>query len=51
VRSREAVPATPERATRELDHRCSDGVDVRLLWDPRANRVLVAVKDERGRER
>ena len=30
---------------RELDRRCSDGIDVQLLWSPRDNRVLVAVSD------
>jgi hypothetical protein len=33
---------------RELDGRTSDGVDVRLLWEPRANRVTVAVTDMRA---
>ena len=28
---------------RELDHRVSDGIDVRLLWRQHDNRVLVAV--------
>jgi hypothetical protein len=30
---------------RELDHRVSDGIDVRLLWRPHDDRVLVAVSD------
>jgi hypothetical protein len=30
---------------RELDHRVSDGIDVRLLWSQRDGRVLVAVAD------
>lgn len=30
---------------RELDHRTSDGIDVRLLWDPDGDRVHVAVTD------
>jgi hypothetical protein len=30
---------------RELDHRVSDGIDVRLLWRPYDDRVLVAVSD------
>ena len=30
---------------RELDHRSNDGIDVRLLWDPATDRVLVAVAD------
>jgi hypothetical protein len=30
---------------RELDHRVADGIDVRMLWDPTANRVVVAVSD------
>ncbi|HKH18639.1 MAG TPA: hypothetical protein VKA57_14020 [Solirubrobacteraceae bacterium] len=32
-------------ALRELDHRVSDGIDVRLLWRPHDNRALVAVAD------
>jgi hypothetical protein len=35
----------PELAIRELDHRRSDGIDVRLLWNSRTNRVSVAVED------
>jgi hypothetical protein len=34
-------------AIRELDHRQSDGIDVRLLWNSRTNQVSVAVDDER----
>ena len=30
---------------RELDSRTSDGIHVRLLWDPRDDRVTVAVDD------
>jgi hypothetical protein len=30
---------------RELDHRTSDGIDVRLLWNPDEDRVHVAVTD------
>jgi hypothetical protein len=36
--------------TRELDHRKTDGIDVTLLWDADANRVSVAVIDERSGE-
>jgi hypothetical protein len=32
-------------ATRELDHRTHDGLDVRLLWDPGEDCVTVAVID------
>jgi hypothetical protein len=39
---------TSESATRELDSRTSDGIDVRLLWDSRTNRVSVAVDDVRN---
>ncbi len=35
---------------RELDRRHSDGIDVRLLWNPRTDRVRVAVNDERHGE-
>jgi hypothetical protein len=37
---------TPDTHLRELDHRSSDGVDVRLLWDPRTDHVSIAVTDE-----
>ncbi len=37
--------ANPTATLRELDHRVSDGIDVRLLWRPRDNRTLVAVSD------
>jgi hypothetical protein len=30
---------------RELDHRHTDGIDVRLLWDSTTNRVTVSVQD------
>jgi hypothetical protein len=36
----------PETRLRELDHRSSDGIDVRLLWDPQTNRASVAVTEE-----
>lgn len=36
----------PELAIRELDHRRSDGIEVRLLWNSRNNRVSVAVEDQ-----
>ena len=35
-----------ETHLRELDHRSGDGIDVRLLWDPRTNHVSIAVIDE-----
>jgi hypothetical protein len=30
---------------RELDHRVSDGIDVRLLWRPHDDRAIVTVSD------
>lgn len=39
---------TRDAAVRELDHRSSDGIDVRLLWDSRTNRITVAVEDRRS---
>ena len=36
--------------TRELDHRTSDGIEVRLLWRPADDTVLVAVSDARTGE-
>jgi hypothetical protein len=41
---------TPKPAVRELDHRTSDGVDVRLLWNSWTNQVFVAVEDQRSGE-
>jgi hypothetical protein len=35
----------------ELDRRGSDGVDIVLAWEPRTNRVAVAVVDERTCDR
>lgn len=35
---------------RELDHRRSDGIDVRLLWNKTDDRVVVAVCDARTRD-
>jgi hypothetical protein len=33
--------------TRELDHRDSDGIEVRLLWRPHDDTAIVAVSDAR----
>jgi hypothetical protein len=41
--------AAPDKTIRELDRRISDGIDVRLLWDSVADRVVVAVHDTRER--
>ena len=35
---------------RELDSRCSDGIDVRLVWDSEDGRVSVVVSDTRTGE-
>ena len=35
---------------RELDHRVSDGIDVRMLWDAATDRVVIAVEDARTGE-
>jgi hypothetical protein len=42
--------ATASHHLRELDQRCSDGIDVQLLWNPREDRVLVAVSDRKTGE-
>lgn len=39
---------TSEIGVRELDRRHNDGIEVALLWNPRTNRVSVAVQDERN---
>src|SRR5436305_8939733 len=41
---------TPELAIRELDHRTSDCIEVRLLWNSRTDAVSVAVEDGRSGE-
>jgi hypothetical protein len=35
---------------RELDHRSSDGIEVRLLWNACDDRVSVTVHDQRSGE-
>jgi hypothetical protein len=44
------MTATTATLVRELDSRVSDGIEVRLLWRERDDRVLVAVRDERTGE-
>jgi hypothetical protein len=41
------MPVDPLTLIRELDHRTSDGIDVRLLWSELGGRVVVAVHDTR----
>jgi hypothetical protein len=40
----------PRPMIRELDRRRSDGIDVRLLWDPADDRIVVAVHDAKTGE-
>jgi hypothetical protein len=42
--------ATPDAAIRELDHRRSDGIDVRLLWNQTDDQVVVTVSDAKTRD-
>jgi len=42
--------ATAQHLMRELDHRSSDGIDVRLLWCARDDRLMVAVSDAKTGE-
>jgi hypothetical protein len=44
------MTSTTTTPMRELDHRHSDGIDVRLLWNQGDNRVLVAVNDRKTGE-
>jgi hypothetical protein len=44
------MTATTTDLTRELDHRESDGIEVRLLWRPHDGTALVAVSDARTGE-
>ena len=39
------MTATTTHLMRELDHRNSDGIDVRLMWNEHYGRVLVQVND------
>jgi hypothetical protein len=41
---------TPDQSIRELDCRTSDGINVRLLWNSVADRVVLAVHDTRTDE-
>jgi hypothetical protein len=41
---------TANATLRELDHRVSDGIDVRLLWRPEDDRAIVAVSDAKTGE-
>jgi hypothetical protein len=47
---RTAMLCKPQPAIRELDHRCNDGIDVSLLWDPETDRVFLTVDDRRRGE-
>ncbi len=40
------MPTTLDPAIRELNRRVNNGIDVRLLWNPRTNVVSIAVLDE-----
>jgi hypothetical protein len=44
------MTATTTHLMRELDHRTSDGIDVRLLWNQHENRVYVTVNDAKTEE-
>jgi hypothetical protein len=39
------MTTTANDTLRELDHRVSDGIEVRLLWRPADDRALVALED------
>ena len=45
-----ADPTTATPLTRELDSRIADGIEVRLLWRPHDDTLLVAVSDARTDE-
>jgi hypothetical protein len=44
------MTTTASHHLRELDQRCSDGIDVQLLWNAREDRVFVAVSDRKTGE-
>ena len=39
---------TASAAVRLLDRRTNDGFDVKLLWNPRTDRIFVAIEDQRN---
>lgn len=41
---------TFDESIRELDQRVIDGIEVRLLWNARTDRVLLSVVDDRSGE-
>ena len=41
-------PATTWIGRRELDYRAGDGIEVRLLWNPKTNAVSVWVAEREG---
>ena len=41
---------TSSTTLRELAHRRNDGLDIRLLWNPATDRVLVALQDAKTGE-
>jgi|ERR1700729_3184754 hypothetical protein len=47
LRQEIVMSTAAETVVRELDRRFNDGFDVRLLWNPRTNRVFVAIEDQR----
>jgi len=47
LRQEMVMSTTAETVVRELDRRFNDGFDVRLLWNPRTNRVCVAIEHQR----
>lgn len=42
------MTTTPRAAVRLLDRRTNDGFDVKLLWNPRTDRIFVAIEDQRN---
>ena len=44
------MTTTENTTLRELDHRVSDGIDVRLLWRAEDDRAIVAVSDAKTGE-
>jgi hypothetical protein len=41
-------PAKTRIGMRELDHRTGDGIEVRLLWNPKTKAVSVSVAEREG---
>jgi hypothetical protein len=42
------MPTATDTTIRELDHRTTDGIDVKLLWSAETDRIWIDVQDAQG---